>query len=315
LICCGSLAAVALLAGGVRVLPWLLDPDVPIRVALPFLRGIVELAVEASVLVGWPLGWALVSTRFAERGEARAMMLLGESPLRAAVGQWRNALPVVVVLALASAMGARDAGEPGLMAQDLLAQGRAACRHATAAMTYTVPFVSVTWLCTPGAPPRLYGAGPGTLHGVAFSAKDARIASDLRRIDLDDARFSLPRWGAEVPSAIDVHARAVVLRGMSPWTHASNVPPVLRAVVVSLAAALAALVALVAGWTRLMRGTFAAVCVGVSGPLAALGLMRAMERANAPAGSYLVTPIVSLVVTIGAVLVLALGRRSIARLR
>jgi hypothetical protein len=47
----------ALLAGAVRILPWLLDPSVPMRVALPFIRGVVELAFEAAVIVGWPLGW------------------------------------------------------------------------------------------------------------------------------------------------------------------------------------------------------------------------------------------------------------------
>ncbi len=310
-LCSGSLMAVGLLAGAVRVLPWLLDPSVPLRVALPFLRGIVELAVEASVLIGWPLGWALAAHRFAERGEARAMMLLGESPVRTAVAQWRTALPVMVVLGLASAMGAWDAGAPGRMAEELLAQGRAACSHAKTEATYAVPFVSVTWLCTPGSPPRLYGPGPGALHAVAFSAKDARIADDMRRIELDDARFSVP--SSKFP--IDVRASVVVLRGMHPWTHASNVTPILRATVVELAAALAALVALVTGWTRLVRGTFATVCVGVSGPLAALGLMRAMERASVPAWPYLVTPMVSLAVTVAVATILVLGRRSIARLR
>jgi hypothetical protein len=101
---------------------------------------------------------------------------------------------------------------------------------------------------------------------------------------------------------------------MSPWTHASNVSPALRATVVELAAALAALVALVTGWTRLVRGTFATVCVGVSGPLAALGLMRAMERASV-SWPYLVTPIVSLAATMAVATILVLGRRSIARLR
>src|SRR5437660_175150 len=78
---CGGLAVAALFAGAVRILPWVLDPSVPMRVALPFARGVAELAIEAAILVGWPIGWALAAHRFAERGEARAMMLLGESPL------------------------------------------------------------------------------------------------------------------------------------------------------------------------------------------------------------------------------------------
>ncbi len=286
------LAVVALFAGAVRILPWVLDPAVPMRVALPFARGVVELAVEAAILVGWPLGFALAAQRFAERGEARAMMLLGESPVTAATAQWRTALPLAGILALASVFGAMDASAPGRMAGDLIAQGRAACAQASAPTTYAIPFVSATWLCTPNESPRLYGSGPGALHAVSFSASDARVSGDLRRIDLDDARFHF----VASTSPIDVHATHVALHGMSPWTHASNVGPILRAFVVVLAAALAALASIHAAITGRARGTFAAVLVGVSGPLAALGLMRTLERADASRFAYLAMPIVALVV-------------------
>lgn len=303
--CSGALSAAALIAGAVRILPWLLDPNVPARVALPFARGVAELAIEAAVLVGWPLGWALAAHRFAERGEARAMMLLGESPAKAALAQWRSAIPAAFVLAIASALGAMDASAPGRMAQDLITQGRDACAHVVTPSTYSVPFVDATWLCTPGSPPRLYGASPGPLHAVVFTATDARIAGDMRRIELDDARFSWPSKAFP----IDVHAKEVVLRGLSPWAHASNVPAPLRAFIVVAAAAAAALLAAHACLTRMARGTFAAVLVGVSGPVAALGLMRAMERAGAPVAAYLVTPIVAAIaVSMAALLAVTLRR-------
>jgi hypothetical protein len=292
----GALGLCALFAGAVRILPWVLDPEVPARVALPFARGIVELATEAALLVGWPLGWALAAHRFADRGEARAMMLLGESPIRTALAQWRSAAPLAALLAVASATGAFDAGAPGRMAQDLVTQGRAACASVKTPRTFAVPFVDATWLCPgPGpapatgpATPVLYGAGPGSLRSIVFTAKGARIAPDMRRIELDDARFSV--------GSAKVHAGRVALHGMSPWTHASNVPPLLRALVVVLAAALAALGSVVACLAPgRLGGTFAAVVVGVSGPLVALGLMRALERADAPAGWFLLTPIASAV--------------------
>ncbi len=282
---CGGLAAAALFAGAVRILPWVLDPSVPMRVALPFARGVAELAVEAALLVGWPLGWALAAHRFAERGEARALMLLGESPEQTMLAQWRSGLPLAAILAFASAMGASDASAPGRMAQDLVSQGRAACANVTKPSTYAIPFIDATWLCAADQPPRLYGTGPGSLHSVVFTAKDARIAGDMRRIELDDARFSF--------QGADVHVNEVAIHGMSPWTHASNVPPSSRAIVVVLSAALAALVAMHAALTRLAHGTFATIAVAVAGPLAALGLMRAFERADAPAAVYFVTPIVS----------------------
>lgn len=284
---CGGLAIAALLAGAVRILPWVLDPDVPVRVALPFARGIAELAVEAAVLVGWPLGWALAAQRFAERGEARALMLLGESPARTALAQWRTAAPLAAVLALAAALGALDASAPGRMAQDLIAQGRAACAAVTAPRTYAVPFVDATWVCDPATPPILYGSGPGGLHSVVFTAKDAHIAGDMRRIDLDDARFT-------VGSAnVAVHTKHVTLHGMSAWAHASSVPPAERTIVVVLAAAVAAMASIWACLTGRVRGPFLAIVLGASGPLAALGLMRALDRADAPAAWYLLTPIAS----------------------
>ncbi len=284
---CGGLGLAALLAGAVRILPWVLDPEVPARVALPFARGVAELAVEAAVMVGWPIGFALAAQRFAERGEARAMMLLGESPAKTALAQWPVALPLAALLALASALGALDASAPGRMAQDLLDQGRAACAAASEPRTYAIPFVDATWLCAPSSAPVLYGSGPGSLHSVAFSARNARIAGDMRRINLDDARFSLSSLDAKV------HANRVVLRGMSPWTHASNVPPIERALVVVLAAALAAGAAIWAAVTGRAKGPLLAIALGALGPLAALGLMRALERADAPAAWYLVTPIAS----------------------
>ena len=284
---CGGLAIAALLAGAVRVLPWLLDPDVPARAALPFARGVAELAIEAAVMIGWPIGWALAALRFAERGEARAMMLLGESPAKTALAQWRVAAPFVIMLTIASSLGAFDANAPGRMAQELLAQGRAACAATTTPRTYSIPFVTATWICTPGAAPVLYGSGPGALHSVVFSAKNASIAGDMRRIDLEDARFSLDSIHA------DVHANRVVLHGMSPFTHASNVPPIERAIIAVLAAALAAAGAIWACLTRRARGQLAAIAIAAAGPLAALGLMRALERAEAPAAWFLLTPIAS----------------------
>lgn len=286
---CGGLAVAALLAGAVRVLPWMLDPDVPARAALPFARGIAELAIEAAVMVGWPIGWALAAQRFAERGEARAMMLLGESPAKTALAQWRVGAPLAIMLTLASVLGALDASAPGRMAQALVSQGRAACAAATTPRTYAIPFVEATWICTPGSPPVLYGSGPGALRSIVFSARNATIAGDMRRVELDDARFSV--------SSIDanVHANRVVIHGMSPFTHASNVPPIERALVAVLAAALAAAGAIWACVTGRARGQLVAIAISAAGPLATLGLMRALERAEAPAAWFLLTPIASAV--------------------
>ncbi|HEY5241342.1 MAG TPA: hypothetical protein VIJ22_07750, partial [Polyangiaceae bacterium] len=64
LVASGAIALVGVVAGAVRLMPWLLDPAVPWRVAAPFARGLAAVAFEAALLVGWPVGWALAACRF-----------------------------------------------------------------------------------------------------------------------------------------------------------------------------------------------------------------------------------------------------------
>src|SRR5215469_9509650 len=75
-----AIALAGFVAGAVRVLPWLLDPAVPWPTAAPFARGLAAVAIEAALLVGWPVGWALACFRYVESGEARVLLTLGERP-------------------------------------------------------------------------------------------------------------------------------------------------------------------------------------------------------------------------------------------
>src|ERR1019366_3731159 len=93
------LALVGLLAGAVRVLPWLLDPAVPWRVAQPFARGLAAVSLEAALLVGWPIGWALACFRFVERGEARVLQTLGQPPFETVARLMPRGTPLALVLA------------------------------------------------------------------------------------------------------------------------------------------------------------------------------------------------------------------------
>src|ERR1700735_3637076 len=103
LVASGAIALVGILAGAVRLMPWLLDPAVPWRVAAPFARGLAAVALEAALLVWWPVGWALAACRFVENGEARVLLTLGERPARTA----SRLAPQGLALALALAAGAR----------------------------------------------------------------------------------------------------------------------------------------------------------------------------------------------------------------
>lgn len=292
-----GLAIVALLAGAVRVLPWLLEPTVPFRVALPFARSVAELAVEAAILVGFPIGFALAAHRFAERGDARVYELLGERPERTVLRLAPAAAPFLVVLGLVSIAGGRDAEAPGRVAQDLVDQGKVACAASDHEMTRTVPFVGATWLCAPPASPRLYGRAP--VGGAVYSASNLHVAGDMRRVDLDDARVLVGDAKLSVTH--------LTLKGLSPFAQSSALPPLLRAILVVLSALGGAAVATRASLRRRVRSAFGAVALGAVGPLAALGVLRLLDRADVGVSRYALVPLAATAVAL--VVAWLLGRK------
>jgi hypothetical protein len=300
------LATAGLVAGAVRLLPWVVDPHVPWSVAGPFARGLASLAIEAALFVGWPVGWAVAAVRFVESGEARALETLGEPPSRTVLRLAPQAAGFAAALALVALVGGRDASAPGRIVTELLAKGRASCASARAPTTYAVPFTELTWLCAPRSPdeppgwPRLVGRATSALSGAIFSAADARVAGDFRSIELDDARLLVAG-----PPEIEVHVGRLSLRGLAPWSRASNLPPALRALLFGLSGSVAAAFAVM----TILRGRVArriwAILIGATGPLGALGLVRLLERADAPAAAFLVIPL-------ALALVMALGMAGVA---
>jgi hypothetical protein len=88
-----------------------------------------------------------------------------------------------------------------------------------------------------------------------------------------------------------VHVGTLSVRGMPPWAHASTLKPVLRALLLALAAWSSASVAAYAVLRRAVRGRGGAIVLGGAGPLATLGLVRLLERADAGAAVFLVVPV------------------------
>jgi len=309
LVASGAIALVGVVAGAVRLMPWLLDPAVPWRVAAPFARGLAAVAFEAALLVGWPVGWALAACRFVESGEARVLLTLGERPERTA---WRLApqgLALAAALAGVALVYGSDATAPGRVATELVAQARLSCVHATTPTTYAIPFTDLTWLCAPDRAPRLVGQAPGSMRGAVLTASDARISGDFRGLELDDARLLL---SADTPVA--VHVATLSMRGMSPWAQASTLPPAWRALLLALTAWTAALLAAYVVLRSAVRTRLAAIAVGAGGPVGALGLLRLLERADARPAFFALLPFAAFALT--AALVVAAGSRAeLARLR
>jgi len=273
------IALAGCLAGAVRVLPWLLDPSVPWGVAEPFARGLVAVALEAALLVGWPVGWALASFRFTEVGEARVLQTLGESPHRTALRLAPHGALFAAALAAVALVYGHDASAPGRVATELLSRGRSSCSGVRSPATYPVPFTDMIWLCAPTLRPRLVGRGPGGLGGAVLTASDARIAGDFRAIELDDARVLVP---GETP--LVVHAAALDVHGMAPWARASTLRPAVRAAVLASAGWFVSLLVAYLVLIGAARTRLGALVLGGAGPIAALATMRLLERGAGASG-------------------------------
>jgi hypothetical protein len=288
LVASGGIALVGIVAGAVRLMPWLLDPAVPWRVAAPFARGLAAVALEAAILVGWPVGWALAACRFVESGEARVLLTLGERPARTTGRLAPQGALLALSLAAAALVYGSDATAPGRVATELVERARISCARSATPTTYSIPFTEMTWLCAPDRPPRLVGRGPGAMNGVVLTAAGARIAGDFRALELDDAGVLL---ATNPPVA--VHVASLSMRGMAPWAQASTLPPYLRALLLALTAWGVASLAAYVVLRRAVRTRLGAILVGAVGPIAALGFLRLLERADARPAAFAVLPLLA----------------------
>lgn len=249
-----AVASVLLLALGaalVRLLPWLLSPEVPVAVALPFAKVLFGAALEAAFLVGVPVGAALGAALLVERGEARALYCQGASPLRLML----QAVPMLIVLA--SGAGAAtltwQAGSdrPGHFARALVDEARGGCETGVA-HSISVPIVGVTWLCFAHAPPRITGPVPNSDGRAWFSATGISVTDDFTAFRANDVFVGTPRH----PSGFGFNLRVKQARvfGLPAWGGSSALGGRERALVVTLAVLLLSLsaigVVLRFGWSN-----------------------------------------------------------------
>jgi hypothetical protein len=300
----GILALLALAGASIRVLPWLIDPRVPWRMALPFGRAVASVAVEAAILVGWPVGWALAAFVLIERGEARVLAMLGERPLRTTARLVPMAFVFGGLLAGAALAGGRDASEPGRVLGELLRAGRVSCAAAAASAptAIDVPLVGAAWLCAGGNAPRLVGRPPLGHSPALYSARAIDVSPDARRIELDDAFIAT--------GSVSLHLKHALFR-LPPFVRASSLPALWRAVFLSLSGATAGLFAV---WLLLAMEERAlalwrlhTLLIGAAGPVSCLAVLHALERAEAPMPLrlYAALPLVAGAATVSAALIVS----------
>jgi hypothetical protein len=298
LVASGAIALVGILAGAVRLLPWLLDPAVPSSVAWPFARGLAGVALESALFVGWPVGCALACFEFVERGEARLLQSLGERPFTTVGRLAPQGLALAALLGCVALVYGSDANAPGRVASELVESARGTCSHAIEPTTYAIPFTDLTWLCAPGRTPRLVGSPSGALASAVVTARDARISGDFRAAELDDARLLVPSPAGG--PAVEVHVATLTLQHMAPWARASILRAPLRAMLFATTAWLAAWLSAYAVLMRGARTRLAAIVIGASGPLAALGVVRRLEEGSAGVGAFVLVPVACAVACVGA---------------
>jgi len=323
LVATGLIAAVALAGATVRLLPWLVDPQVPWRAAAPFARTLVASALEVALLVGWPVGWALGHASLVESGEARVLQTLGERPARTLARLVPQAAVLAFALGLASFVAGEGASAPGMLTTELLEEARASCEAAEAPTSYAVPLTGFTWLCAPGSAPRLVGVfhprrGEMLAQGSSPSAPDpsdvfvsatrARVAGDFQSVELTGVHLER---GTGTPPFAELEVESLHVRGFVPFGRAARLAPMWRALVFGASAALSAWTAAAAVLRLALRGRFAPLLIAAAGPLAVLVTSRAFERSAADPRLYAAVPVVAL----AAPLVFALVVTSVTQAR
>jgi hypothetical protein len=290
LVASGVVLALALAAGVVRLLPWLLSPEVPLRVALPFAKALAAVAVETAFFVGVPIGFCFAAAEAVERGEARALFALGVSPFGVVRGAVRHvALLGVAAFALGVAWDA-DASMPGRFARRLVEQARASCATVENPTTALVPLVGVTWLCFPDRTPRVVGTLPGFGDRAWFSAATLVPSDDLRSIELSDLRIATKKTDSSPP--LRLHVGSAHIAGLAPWGRPAKLDVVSRAL---LLVSTATLLALLAAWVTLRRATesrLSAAFVSGSSVLVSLAVLHALDKGPLSNAAYALVPVV-----------------------
>lgn len=292
------IAVLAAAAGLARVLPILLDPDVPRRAARPFVVGLIALAIEVGFLVGWPLGFTEAALRSVERGEARARMALGERPLQRVSRLWVALLCLSLLTAIGSVAWGRDARAPGRVARALVNEARVACEGARAPTVVDVPLVRASWLCRPGAPPVLVGEGAGSASAIDFLARSFDVTDDLTAVHIEGAQVLFP---TETPTRLRVGKARVA--HLVPFSAPSSVPPVVRALAIVLSALLSATLSMVVVLRGYGGHRAVSWAIAIAGPAATLSVLRTCERLQIADARLLLVPVSAVAATIAAAVV------------
>lgn len=288
----GVVFAIGMGAGAVRLLPWLVAPQVPFPLAVPFAERLLRAAFDVAVVIGLPVGVAAATADFVEGGQARALLSLGTSPARLAASIVPIGLAAIALNVAADLASSPHAVEkPGHFVERLVQTGRDACARARGARV-DIPIVGASWLCFAKSP-TLVGRVPALGADVVFSASDVALSEDGSSLELRGAHFA----GTAAGSGPAFRARAATARVAGLFEvggSGSRLTGLLRCLALSGSAGLVGVVAAwFVLWSSLSRPVEAA-CIAAGSSVAMLLVVHALDRWGSSAASYLAVPSVGL---------------------
>lgn len=247
--------ALALLLAISRALPWVLEPTVGWAVVWPFARALVTGAIEVSVCLSLPAGFALAAARLVDTGEADVALLSGRGPRDVALAGW----PVIAALgglALASSLAWGVRARDVEAVDELVRSARRACDGRALS---EVPTLGVAWVCRPS--PRVAG-----VFGAAIAADAADVSlSPSGEVRLVDLRAAL-----RGPPTVTLRVRDAVVRGVGPTSLPSGAVGGVTAVAELAVAALGAV--LLAALLVRRRWSHPALALSLGAGVSALAL-------------------------------------------
>jgi hypothetical protein len=273
-LCFGAAAFAAL----VRTMPLLLTAGSSLRAAWPFLRSLLLLALETSMLFALPMGAAFSVQAHLARGEARAFEALGFGPFDVLLRAKSAFLAFIIVFFSVSYFGGVAAKAPGFVLGQLVAEAELACLRETershAGVVVPVPLLQASWLCGEGeqTPAYLVGKTPmSNGSSGAYRTRSLTLSGDMQSLTFEDAQILVQH--------VSLSAKHITVRGLPVLAtiRAATMPAWLRAISFALVALSTAVIAFVTLWrARLSKGVLPAL-VGATGPVVSLVLLRALD--------------------------------------
>jgi hypothetical protein len=270
---CSSIAVLSLAAIAVRAMPWALDARVGWSSIGVFARGLVLVAAETSVVLGWPIAATLVAAAANDRGECAACLLTGVSPREIAA----RIVPAGIVVMLPVVIVASIVGDarPGSALTSMVDAAQRACDPPRRTVA-VVPMTEAAWLCREGASPVLTLATRALVRTSAVQIDD-----DVRTVRARDVAIDMPG-----PPAVHVSVRDVTFRGLPPIARSRATPAMWRTMLVCVAALLGAWSSTSVIFARLEPRRWVAVLLGAATSASTLVLLGTLEKHAAEPGWY-----------------------------